>query len=177
MVRDAPPDDTTVIIDGPPPEGIPPEGPPVWNDIIIEAEAYTSKVDVATFEWTETTTVMGYSGTSYMQIPGNGAGCGATTIGTVCSELRYSVSIPANGLYYVHARMYAVGSSDNSVFWGLDEVVDASPLQPTGDSTWRWVTTAPVAIGAGTHLLGIWHREAGARVDVVAITQTSTPPP
>lgn len=175
--RDDAPTDDTRPFDGPPSEGIPPEGLPAWADIVIEAEAYTTKVDDATYVWSEFQFEAGYSGTGYMQIPGNGALCTAQDIASGCAEMRYSFSIAMAGTYHVHARMLGQGSADNSVYWGLDGVPDTVGVGPAGDGAWHWVSSGNLSISAGTHSLDIWHREAGTRVDVVAVTMTASPPP
>jgi hypothetical protein len=169
--RDVPPGDVR------PPDGVPPEGLPAWTDIVIEAEDYTTKVDDTTYVWSEFQMQAGYSGTGYMQIPGNGALCTAQTIATGCASMQYSFSISVAGTYHIHARMLGLGSADNSVYWGLDNAPDPTGVGPTGDGAWHWVSSGNLSISAGTHSLGIWHREAGTRVDIVAVTQTATPPP
>jgi len=45
------------------------------------------------------------------------------------------------------------------------------------DGTWHWTTGDSFNLGAGLHTLHVWQCEAGARVDVVALTTNSTPPP
>jgi hypothetical protein len=177
MVRDDAPLDGTRPIDGRPIDGTLLEGLPAWSDIVIEAEDYTTKVDDATYVWSEFQLVAGYSGTGYMQIPGNGSLCTASNIATGCAEMRYSFSIATAGTYHVHARMLGQGSADNSVYWGLDGVPDITGVGPAGDGAWHWVSSGNLSISAGTHSLDIWHREAGTRVDIVAVTMTATPPP
>jgi hypothetical protein len=51
-------------------------------------------------------------------------------------------------------------------------------LAPTHDSMWHWVTsTGTFTLPPGMHTLTLWQREAGARVDVVALTRSMMPPP
>jgi len=41
---------------------------------------------------------------------------------------------------------------------------------------WHWTTGDSFNFGAGPHTLHVWQREAGARVDIVPLTTSASPP-
>lgn len=59
----------------------------------------------------------------------------------------------------------------------IDGVPDPNAMNLPNDGTWHWTTGDSFNLGAGLHTLHVWQCEAGARVDVVALTTNSTPPP
>jgi hypothetical protein len=148
--------------------------------IVIEAEAYTIEIDGPTHAWTSTTTIAGFSGSAYMQCtPGTGNLCmNDGTLAACAASMKYAFTITAAATYHVHVRTLGTSSSDDSAWYGIDDVPAADALMFVADSTWHWMTgatTYPLLIGP--HTLTIWQRECGARVDVVAVSPSATPPP
>ncbi|HUJ60652.1 MAG TPA: hypothetical protein VLX92_19255 [Kofleriaceae bacterium] len=147
--------------------------------IVIEAEAYTSETPTASHQWTSETAVAGYTGTSYMQItPDDGAACpDPTQLATCATWLAYDVALAQSATLFFQVRMYATTTADDSLWYSVDGVVDTTPIQPPHDSAWHWNVGASHVLAAGTHVLAIWQREAGARADAIALTPTTDPPP
>ena len=153
-----------------------PDAPPM--DIVIEAEDYATKTDTVSM-WTPQTTFVGYSGTSYMQCgPGNGTYCPMDSTFPTCSaSMRYTFTIVSHATYYLHVRALAVGSSDNSIYYGTDDVPAADAPNFAMDSQWHWITGATTFdLPAGPHSATIWQRECGAKVDALALTTRATYP-
>ena len=151
------------------------DAPPVdapRTSFIFEAEAFTSKAATATHDWTEVTTIAGYSGTGYLILtPDNSAACGTqATVTTCAASVVYNLPIEESGTYYIYARLYASTTSHDSVWFGVNGVVD-DMIDVTEDSTWRWVGGTARMLPAGAHQLSVWQRE-GARFDVIAVMPT-----
>lgn len=147
-------------------------------DIVIEAEAYTTKADTVSM-WTPQTTFTGYNGIAYMQCgPGNGTFCAMDATFSTCSaSMRYTFTLDAHATYYMHLRALAVGSSDNSVYYGIDDVPAADAPMFAMDSQWHWVTgAATFDLPSGPHSATVWQRECGAKVDTIAITTRASYP-
>jgi hypothetical protein len=150
------------------------------SSFVIEAESYTSMASPqAAYAWTAVTDVTGYSGSAFMQVlPANGTFCSdPTMLATCAASLTYDLSGVAAGTYYFHTRLYSMTMGDDSLWFGLDGVVIQPYLLPPVYNAWGWQTSASFAVAQGDHTLVIWQREAGERVDIVALTQSATPPP
>jgi hypothetical protein len=149
------------------------------TDVVIEAEDYDSIAAAGGHAWSSATDVPGYSGAAFMQCgPGTGATCTDTTMLDTCApEMKYGFTLAAPGQYWFQVRMWADTTSDDSIWYGLDGAVDPNPIDAPQDSTWHWNTGDSFNLVAGGHTLTLWQRECGARVDVVALTTTPTPPP
>jgi len=150
------------------------------TDFIIEAESYTSTVDGTAVgqecTWGVESTVGGFSGASYMRvIPASGRTC--VLANNECAQLIFNIPITVQGTYYVHARAYATGGGDNSLWYGVDGTPEATDWTLPMTSTWTWMTGTSYILAPGTHTVHLWQRESGARVDVIALTTSSTPPP
>jgi len=146
---------------------------------LIEAEAYSSTTMQLGHQWTAVTDEAGYSGGSFMQcLPNSGAACSpADQVPTCSASLIYQIEIAQPGAYFFHARMLGRTTADNSIWYGVDGVLDLNAMGLPNDGVWHWTTGDSFSLAAGAHTLHIWQREIGARVDVVALTLSSTPPP
>lgn len=148
--------------------------------LVIEAEQFTTTTMPGANAWTAQTDQPGFSGTAFMQCgPGTGAYCpNDAALETCAATLVYTLQVTAAGTYYVHVRGLAFGTSDDSVWYGVDGPAAADSLDVIHDSQWHWTTGATTyALAAGAHTLTIWQRECGARADVVAVTPSAMPPP
>jgi len=145
---------------------------------VVEAECFASKTET-TYAWSPTTTLSGFSGTSYMQCgPGTGGVCSDPAMLPSCAaSLVYDFDLTAGGDHHVHVRQLSITGSggDNSIWYQLDATPPVA-MAFTADSTWEWDTDGPITLASGAHVLTIWQRECGARVDVVALTTSDTPP-
>lgn len=151
----------------------------VTASLVLEAEAFSSMTVPTDHQWTSATDETGYSGASFMQcLPNNGAACPDAGQVPVCgASLVYQIAIAQPASYFFHVRTLAHTKSDDSIWYGLDGVVDPKAMDLPNDGTWRWTTGDSFSLGAGPHTLHVWQREGGARVDVVALTTSSSPPP
>jgi hypothetical protein len=156
---------------------------PPGPEVIVEAEATSQITKPGTLMWSVETSKPGFSGASYMALSGSGQVCPATMTDTIlaCSAaMFYDVNVPTAGPHTFHIRMWADSGSNDSAFVTVDDptAVSAVVVGVVGDSTWHWTKVAtPYTVVAGPHRLGIWHREGGARVDRLAFTISSAPPP
>ena len=167
---DAPPGTIDGAIDAPPPDA--------QTSFWIEAEDFTADtISAAGHQWTAMTNVGGYSGASFVQLlPANGGACAtAAQLGTCAARLEYDVTIAVAATYHVHVRTLATRNDEDSLWVGADGTPDPSPFELTEDSTWRWDTRS-FALGAGPHVIDLWQREAGLRVDVLVVTTNPAPP-
>lgn len=147
-------------------------------DIVIEAESYSSKVDTVSM-WSPATTLTGFNGSAYMQCgPGNGTYCPQDATFATCSAyMRYTFTIAAQATYYVHVRTLGTGSSNDSAWYGADDVPATDALAFMQDGQWHWRTGGTTyPFSPGPHSVTIWQRECGASVDTIAVTTKSTYP-
>jgi hypothetical protein len=146
---------------------------------LIEAEAYSSTTIPMAHQWTAVMDEAGYSGASFMQcLPIAGTACSLVAEVPTCSaSLVYQIDVAQPGAYFFHARTLGRTTSENSIWYGIDGVPDPRPMGLPADAIWHWTTGDSFSLAAGAHTLHIWQREIGARVDVVALTLSSTPPP
>lgn len=182
-VRDAPDNDVR-LDDGPvdgPPDGMPSEGPPQDVEMVIEAEKYDMLVVRGGHSWSAVTDVIGFRGSAAMQpLPDNGTPCVAA-VEVSCSELQYSIDIPRDDTYRVYVRIRSTNGGDDSVWYGFDGTARTNDIDPNQVyNQWLWrgdVVNPTVALTKGMHVLSLWYRETGIRVDQVAVSTNATPPP
>ena len=144
---------------------------------VIEAEAFTSNVPQGIHIWELLTDSPGFRGAGFMQVtPNDNASC-ATSITTTCSAISYQVTIPTSAAIRVQIRARSFSTDEDSAWYGFDGVV-TDVLDVAEDGNWNWTLgPTPIVLGAGAHTLTLWFREAGVRVDQVALTPDATPPP
>jgi hypothetical protein len=150
------------------------------SSFVIEAESYTSTASPQpAYVWTAVTDVPGYSGSAFMQvIPADGTYCDVPAMLATCAaSLVYDLPGVAAGTYYFHTRLYSMTMGDDSLWFGLDGAAIGPALIPPVYNAWTWKTSASFPVAEGNHTLVVWQREAGERVDIVALTQSATPPP
>jgi hypothetical protein len=150
------------------------------TDFIIEAESFTTAIDGTAAgqeaSWGSEMITPGYSAAAYMRVlPASGRTC--VLANNECAQLVFEVPITVSATYYVHVRVLATGSSDNSLHYGIDGTPEANHLTLPETSTWTWMTGSSYVLAPGTHTLHLWQRESGTCADVVALTTSATPPP
>jgi hypothetical protein len=79
-------------------------------------------------------------------------------------------------MYSLHVRILSTRSDEDSLWVGIDGVADSSEIDQAEDGTWKWERRGPYALMAGAHAVNLWRREAGVRVDVLALSPSPTPP-
>ncbi len=157
----------------------------VPQTFVLEAEAPTSSTagfdGTHTFLWTfantaTESTITGYSGTGFMHLlPGDGFTCDQTAAAT-CGIINYSVTITVPATYYLHLRLDATSNANDSVFSGFDGVVSSTQIAVASDGAWHWSAPVAVQLAAGPHVISVWQREAGVRLDLVVLSPTMADP-
>jgi hypothetical protein len=147
--------------------------------IWIEAELYdATTTSAAGHQWLTRTDQPMYSAASFMQlVPANGGACAVVAdLATCAASLSYNVSVAVSGMYFLHVRILATRNDEDSIFVGIDDLPDPNAIDQAEDGTWKWETRGPYSLAAGAHRLRLWQREAGIRVDVLALSERATPP-
>ncbi len=144
----------------------------------IEAEEFGTNLVRNGQGWSTAAAVSGFSGAGYVEaLPNPGVTVDADWA-TNSPELQYEVEFPASGSYRLWVSGYATGGADDSVHVGLDGVTGgASRVTWSIYNAWTWtngvigggVATMSVP-SAGTHVVNLWMREDGARIDRLLIT-------
>lgn len=159
---------------------------PMPVDIFIEAENFTQNTQPRDVMWVAHIDVPGYSGTSAMRADGgDGDVCPASLIDSVllCSAaMFYDVNVPVAANYTLWVRMWADSTTVDSLFVTVDDglALTAQAVDVAEDSTWHWVKPpilTTFSLSVGTHRLGVWQREGGARIDRLALMASSATPP
>ncbi len=83
----------------------------------------------------------------------------------------YTISIPVAGFYEISCRVRSLSRAGRvfhvavDSYHGPGDVISGKP-----SAKWEWVDlNQPIALGAGTHTLGIWFFEPGAGLDQIRI--------
>jgi len=157
------------FLQGPGPDGI----------VSLEAENFSSNTPAPDgHEWQFITVPTGFSGTGAMAaLPNSGAGAGADYVHNSC-RLDFEVSFIKTGTHYVWVRGSADSGNDDTCHAGLDG--EAAPLanQMAVSGSWGWRNSryqmperTQIEIATpGLHVLNIWYREDGVRVDKIVLT-------
>ncbi len=154
--------------------------------VVVEAEHAHARVDRAGQAWADAADVPGFSGVGAVVVgPNLGRNVKAGFVGAA-AELQYRVTFQTPGTYRVWARGEAAAGTDDSLHVGLDgaEVPSADAITLTALRRWRW-TNSTFAGGAATvtiptvgeHVVNVWMREDGLRLDRLLLTQGSAAVP
>ena len=158
------------------------------TDLIIEAESTPLVTQPRTLRWVARTDVPGYVAASFMFLSGgNGSLCPdptvtLDTIAACATTMSYPVSITGLATYTLWLKMWADGSSNDSVYVTIDDAlaVTAQIVDVNQDSNWHWTKssgTSTYTLTPGPHTIIVWQREGGARVDRLALMTGTSPPP
>lgn len=146
---------------------------------IFEAEDFSTNISPrSAHQWVTTNQVAGYSGWGFMDsTPDNNA---VFTNWPVDSpELRYEINFASAGTYRVFVRVYATNATSDSVHWGINGKTNAVGLSWTTYNAWVWTNNAAgsaatiTVTNAGLNTLNLWMREDGAKIDRVAIADST----
>ena len=99
----------------------------------------------------------------YVWVP-NGEGNG----GEGYTELSFAV--PVAGDYYIHGRVIAPTTRDNSFSVSLDGGADYTWSISGNPTSWVWNEINHYTLGAGTHTISVKQREDGTKLDQLWIT-------
>ncbi len=156
---------------------------PLLNRSVIEFEAeypdrnLSGNPDI----WRFRTSVAGYSGSGYMeawQDDGHNYNAGDSR----SPQLRYNVTFPSAGTYYVWVRGYAVDNNARIIHAGLDNAT-VSTADKINLSTGRWMWSRSTTDGppatinvatAGKHTFNLWMGQDGFRADKIILTNDSS---
>jgi len=83
-------------------------------------------------------------------------------------EASLAFSLEADDRYTLWARMYAPSGSNDALYLGFDEKLERTT---TNDyKKYAWVKVYDEQLSAGDHRISIGHAEAGARLDLLVVT-------
>jgi len=152
------------------------------NDIVvIEAECYFNKRagsgPLEDIGWVDLTA----GDTAYMQaLPDGGPGAGSNFV-SESPQLSYKVNFGTPGTYYLWLKGMAKDSSSDSLHYGLDGSAVGSSYDDSAQLSYNTVFTwlskrgdglrpTIVVPSVGLHVVDIWMREDGAKLDRVLLT-------
>ncbi len=147
------------------------QGPGLWQ-----------RTPRSSHDWTQSTALGGYIGNGYMEATPNTGLQINTGYTTSSPEMQYQIPFPAAGTYHVWLRGYGGNGADDSIHAGLDGQAVASADRICGcgwiNPGWQWGkgtldgTPATIYVNTpGLHIINLWMREDGFRVDQVLLTQ------
>ena len=160
---------------------------------VLEAEHYNRlrpAVDPASpsgeYTWTAVQEPAGFSGEGAMQAGPDLPGDVNDGLNTTGPRLDYRLNLTQTGRYYVYVRGSAGSAADpasaNSILVGLDGALlttQGQGVEFSDASTWQWRSSydaLPLFFEIdqpGLHLLNLWMRENGVRVDRVVLVHES----
>jgi CubicO group peptidase (beta-lactamase class C family) len=145
--------------------------------VVMEAERFnTASPRSDAGPWQVASTQSGYAGAGYITM-GSGA-ASATATWSNAADAVYDIKVVTPGDYFVWARRYIKGGSDNAAYVGADGVqvgstFDNSTANPNQWSWYKFPTKVTFA-GAGVHTFTIRRRERDYRVDRIALVKSSS---
>ncbi len=98
------------------------------------------------------------------------------------AQINYPVNFRNSGTYKIWIRGWAPSSSGNSAFVGLDNKTPTKALVINRNDAWTWSNTAQdatpltITVKKGQHILNLWERKDGLRVDKIVLQKSNTPP-
>jgi hypothetical protein len=150
------------------------------NQVVMEAEHYTTKVAAGGADWTfftDATAVGGATDNAIRSLPNTGVGTSAPGPNVTRVDYRFNIPTGSVTTFYVHLRTRAATTTDDSVWASIDG--STTTYQQIGSSTtgYAWKSSnSSYTIPAGVHTLTIWMREDGDIVDRIVLKSSSTPP-
>ena len=145
---------------------------------VIEAEHAFDNVDRSNRNWLTQSELAGYVGSGYMSaLPDTDLQF--TTGYTASPQLQYDINFTTTGVYTVWLRGYAPNAAGDSLYVGLDDQ-PATTLTGFASGQWSWANgdgqgnTATIEVTEqGLHILHLWMREDGLRLDRILLTTDS----
>jgi hypothetical protein len=146
--------------------------------LLREAEDPDSMDATGSHSWSPASDLPGFSGSGFLEAsPDIGFGCTSPAVLSTCApSLTYDFLIPEDNTWFFWARMLSVDGNEDSLWYQIDGNLDPTPINQTEDGTWKWELGSGRALAPGTHVLTIWMREDGARLDMVALSPDTSPP-
>jgi len=139
------------------------------GQVTIEAEAAQEAIDRGEHAWTVTSDLPGYLGDGFVVAGPDARDAVLADYAERSPQLRFTVAVEAPGTYTLWIRGSAPAGGGDSLHYGLDGDGLTSRYGVTGfgDGEWTWVAgKVPLEIDTpGTHVIELWMREDGLRVD------------
>ena len=150
------------------------------NEVVMEAENYSSKLAGGGVNWTlinDPTASGGGPNNAVQNQPNTGAFSSAPAAGV--ARVDYQIDVPGGAAtnFWVHLRARATTTTDDSVWVSIDG--GTVTYQQLGATTtgYAWSTSSSsFAIPTGTHAITIWMREDGYILDKIVVRNSSTKP-
>jgi hypothetical protein len=148
------------------------------GQVVIDAERFSRQAgNTGTHGWQPVTNLTGYTGTSAVQaLPNNGT----RTTDATGPRLMYFIKFNTPGTYYIAGRGSGAGSSDDSVYIGVDGVA-LTPFSGYGLTNWTtsfsWQESSSGFFSvpaAGIYTLYVWMREDGTALDKLWLTTNAS---
>ncbi|MES2697859.1 MAG: chitobiase/beta-hexosaminidase C-terminal domain-containing protein [Verrucomicrobiota bacterium] len=150
------------------------------NEVVMEAEHFTSKVTASGVTWTAITDAAasgGASNNAMQALPNTGASSAAP--GASVARMDYQINVPSGSAtnFYVHLRTRAATTTDDSVWVSIDGGTTTYQQMGALTTGYSWRTSgSSFAIPTGLHTITIWMREDGMIVDKIVVKNSSTAP-
>ena len=154
------------------------------GQVVIETEHYSANIPRSGKTWTLETATAGFSSAGYLTaLPNTGT---ATDIGYAasCPEQQFYVKFSTIGTYYIWVRGVAPTGNDDSIHAGVDTTALTSADRISSSaflSGFNWTrdtldaSPATITIStAGIHVIHIWMREDGFKLDKLLLRTNSS---
>ena len=154
--------------------------------LVVEGEHFHSHMPGTLGHSWSTLTGLNSVGDGYVESgPNDGTNINTPNIETTSPRLSYTVNFNTAGTYYVWSRALGPDSGSDSFHYGLDGVSATSVFddcaQTEGTASFAWYSQTPTHVRTilnvptpGTHTVDVWMREAGAAIDRLLLTTSST---
>jgi hypothetical protein len=153
----------------------------IGGQIVIEAEEFITHIERSNQSWLTQTTLSGYQGSSYLNTLSDRDLLFTHPYTTTSPELQYSLNFSVTGTYTVWLRGYAPNGAGDSIYLGLDDQ-PATTLTGFMPGVWSWAAKSDTlqegqvtieVTTPGVHILHLWQREDGLRLDRILLTTDS----
>jgi hypothetical protein len=150
----------------------------VGGQVVMEAEHFAGRTERSNRSWLTQTGLAGYDGSGYMSALPDTDLQFTTSYTTTSPELQYTINFTNTGVYTVWLRGHSPNGAGDSIYVGLDNQ-PAVVLTGLAPQAWSWATKRTSEPGGamtitvtepGLHILRIWQREDGLRLDRIVLT-------
>jgi len=144
------------------------------GQVTIEAEAAQESIARGDDSWAVASDQPGYNGEGFVAAGPDTRDSVLADYAESSPQLRFTVDVPTPGTYTLWLRGSAPGGGSDSIHYGLDGVGLTSRYGTTGfgDGPWTWVAgqVAVVIDAPGAHVVELWMREDGLRLDSLILS-------
>jgi hypothetical protein len=151
------------------------------GQVVMEAEHVAGQTEPDGRSWLTQTVLAGYAGSGYLNSLLDTDIQFTTSYTTTSPELQYTINFTNTGVYTVWVRGYAPNGAGDSIYVGLNNQ-PAVVLSGFTPQEWSWAAkradaqTGTVTLAVtepGVHVLRLWQREDGLRLDKIVLTTNS----